>query len=126
MRDATFAKVMPLATDAVVAPRRGWIVAIARVTGLGLIFVALAALGYEGLVAVQSGAWRMIATGEVWYALDVGSLNLVQAVTQRYVHPWLWDPMIQTALTWPAWSLFGGPGIALLIALPSKETVDAD
>ena len=90
------------------------------------MFVALAALGYEFLVAAQGGAWRMIATGELWYALDVGSLNLVQAVVQRYVHPWLWDPVIQTALTWPAWSLFGAPGIALLVAFSKKETADAD
>ena len=36
-------------------------------------------------------------------AIDIGSLNLSQAVIQRYISPWLWDPAIQTVLTAPAW-----------------------
>ena len=34
----------------------------------------------------------MVAAGELWYALDRGSLNFAQAITQRYLHPALWDP----------------------------------
>lgn len=111
---------------AAISSARTRAVPVARAIGWALVLIALTAFGYEMLLAAQSGAWRMIATGELWYALDVGSLNLVQAVVQRYVHPWLWDPVIQTALTWPAWSLFGAPGIALLVALPKTETADVD
>ncbi|MEQ9642017.1 MAG: hypothetical protein RIM84_18485 [Alphaproteobacteria bacterium] len=50
--------------------------------------------------AFASGA---ASAGELWFRLDVESLNLVQAVTQRYLAPWLWDPAIVTLLQWPAW-----------------------
>lgn len=88
--------------------------AIVRGVGWLLILLALAALSYEIAVAFQSGGYRMIAAGELWYTLDRGSLNVVQAITQRYLHPVLWDPVIQSVLTWPAWVLFAVPGVALL------------
>ena len=40
--------------------------------------------------------------GEVWFALSADSLNLMQAVTQRYVSPELWDPTIIAVLKLPA------------------------
>ena len=85
------------------------------VIGWTLVILALAAFGYEVLLAATSGGYRMIAAGELWYQIDVGSLNLTQAVIQRYVHPWLWDPMLVSVLQWPLWSLLGGPGAALVI-----------
>jgi hypothetical protein len=94
---------------------------VGRTIGWGLIGLALAALGYEALAALQGGGWRMIAAGELWYALDRGSLNVAQAITQRYLHPALWDPIIQGLLTWPAWSLLGAPGVALVVALSGRS-----
>lgn len=55
------------------------------------------------------------SAGELWYRLDVASLNLVQAVTQRYVTPWLWDPVAVAVLQWPAWVVASIP--ALLAAV---------
>ncbi|HET6520965.1 MAG TPA: hypothetical protein VFG47_14265 [Geminicoccaceae bacterium] len=81
-----------------------------------LIALALAALGYELWLSTEAGAYRMVAAGELWYRLDSGSLNLSQAVIQRYVHPWVWEPAIVTLLRWPAWSLLGAPGVVLVLA----------
>ena len=53
----------------------------------GLTTLAAAALVGAAL-AQAAGAPRL---GEVWFALDPFSLNLVQAVIQRYVHPAIWD-----------------------------------
>ena len=97
---------------------------IGRTIGWGLIIIALAALGYEALLALESGSWRMIAAGELWYGLHRGSLNLAQAITQRYLHPALWDPIIQGLLSWPAWSLLGAPGVALVVALSGGRNSD--
>ena len=76
----------------------------------------MAALGYEIWLSVQAGAYRMVAAGELWYRLDPGSLNLSQAVIQRYVHPSVWEPGIVTLLRWPAWALLGAPGVVLVLA----------
>ena len=100
------------------------IITLGRVVGWALVCLALAAFGYEMLLAATSGTWRMIAAGELWYALDPGSLNVAQAITQRYLHPVLWDPILQSALTWPAWSLLGAPGVALVVALSGRRSRD--
>ena len=100
------------------------VIRLGRAVGGALVFLALAALGYEMLLAIVGGTWRMIAAGELWYALDRYSLNLAQAITQRYLHPALWDPILQSALTWPAWSLLGGPGVALVVALSGRRNRD--
>jgi hypothetical protein len=88
---------------------------IALAVGALLLALALAALGYELWAALEAGAYRTIAAGELWYRLDRGSLNLSQAVIQRYVHPWLWEPAIVTLLRWPAWALLGAPGAVLVL-----------
>jgi hypothetical protein len=94
---------------------------IAHIAGWLLILAALAALGNEVGLALERGAYQPVAAGEVWYRLDVTSLNLVQAITQRYLHPALWDPVIAGILQWPAWSLLGAPGAALIIAFPWRR-----
>ncbi|MCR9242245.1 MAG: hypothetical protein NXH87_12770 [Rhodobiaceae bacterium] len=65
---------------------------------------ALAALG-AGLYDLfgdpaRSGLFH--TGGEIWFSLSPDSLNLMQAVTQRYVSPELWDPTIVAVLKLPA------------------------
>lgn len=80
-----------------------------------LLALALMTFVYELLVALNSGSYRVIASGELWFRLHPTSLNLAQAVTQRYVHPGLWDPVIVGMLQWPAWSILGAPGAVLVL-----------
>lgn len=84
------------------------------VIGTVLLGVAVLMLGFELLLAWQTGSYRLLATGELWFRLDAGSLNLIQAVVQRYIHPVLWDPLLVSLLQWPAWPWLGGLGAALL------------
>ena len=111
----------PTAPDANPAARRPRAPRILIGLGLGLVILGLAALGHELLLAWHSGSYRMIAAGELWYALDRGSLNLAQAVTQRYLHPAIWDPLLVSVLQWPAWALPGAPGAALLVAFAPRR-----
>ena len=87
---------------------------ILRILGGLLLILALAALGWEALSAWQGGGWRMVPLGELWFKLDSKSLNASQAGVQRYVAPWLWEPVITTILLWPGWAVFGLPGALLL------------
>jgi hypothetical protein len=61
------------------------------------------------------GEYRIMALGEVWYRIDRASLNLVQAVVQRYVAPWLWEDVAQPLLLLPGWVVLGVPGLFLLL-----------
>ena len=92
----------------------------ARTLGWVLVILALAAFAYELHASIQAGGYRMIEAGALWFGLDVGSLNLAQAIVQRFIHPYLWDPVVAGMLQWPAWSLLGGPGVALVLAFPVR------
>ena len=86
---------------------------VCRIIGWVFLLAALAALGYEATQAISTGTWHMVALGELWFKLNVASLNAAQAGIQRYVAPWLWEPVITTVLLWPGWVVFGAPGILL-------------
>ncbi len=81
--------------------------------GILLLVLALLALIYEVVMAASTGGYRPIAAGELWFGLHPYSLNLSQAITQRYLVPALWDPVIVNILQWPAWSILGAPGAIL-------------
>ncbi|MEE8123761.1 MAG: hypothetical protein V3T93_06630 [Alphaproteobacteria bacterium] len=87
---------------------------VGRVLGWLLILVAVLAFGAEVDSLVTTGGYHVKAAGEWWFEIDRASLNLSQAVIQRYVHPFLWDPVIQTVLRTPAWAVAGVPGAALV------------
>ena len=90
---------------------------------LGGIFIAAAAIAflYEAVLAFQTGGWRIVPAGEIWFKLHNGSLNLVQAIVQRFLHPFLWDPLISGFLQWPLWASLGGTGFALTIIFGSRR-----
>ena len=88
-----------------------------RIIGWVLLAFVLVLIGHEALNALEGEGYRLIALGEIWFRLDqamgTASLNVSQAVIQRYVWAWLWEGIIQTILTAPAWLVFGLPGVAL-------------
>jgi hypothetical protein len=93
--------------------------------GWALVAIALIDFGYEMVLAATTGGWRIVPAGELWFKIDVGSLNLMQAVIQRYIWPTLWDPIIVTVLQWPPWSIFGAPGAVLVALFWKRRPADA-
>ena len=75
------------------------------------MLAALLVGSYEVMELLKTGTWRLTALGEVWFKLHTASLNGAQAGIQRYVAPWLWEPVITTILLWPGWLVFGVPGV---------------
>ena len=92
-----------------------------RVLGGLLCLVALVAAMADLSIWISSGSWRSAALGEHWFKVNPYTLNLVQAVVQRYISVWLWETVIQTVLLWPTWAFFGVPGLVLL-AVPRGKT----
>ncbi len=86
-----------------------------RALGWILLFASLAVLVGDGITALQTGAFRFVAAGELWYRLDAGSLNLLQSVIQRYISAWIWDNAFVPALLAPAFIILLVPGILLLL-----------
>jgi len=88
----------------------GWIIFLA---GVGVLVRDL-------LVWIDRGHWAPIALGQLWYELNRSSLNLVQAVIERYVHPFLWSPIIVDILLCWAFPVLMVLGV-LFLAVFSKR-----
>ena len=89
-----------------------------KIFGLVWLCLALMSFGAEAVRSLEASAWQPLALGYLWYTIDSGSLNLVQAVTQRYLFPVLWDPIAIEVLRWPAWIVFGG--LAAILAVIAR------
>ncbi len=87
---------------------------VGRVLGRILFALAFMALGAEIVRSLEAGVWTPVALGELWFRIDVDSLNLAQAGIQRNVHPALWDPVLVTVLQWPGWL---GPAVLASLLL---------
>lgn len=76
---------------------------------IGVIFAALALLaaGGELVSSLEAGSWQPLALGLLWYRIDPGSLNLLQAAIERHVSPTIWDPVLVTILQAPTWLVLG-------------------
>ena len=93
---------------------------IGRLIGWIFFLAGLAILAWHVFVWIETKQWAPIALGQLWYNLSPSSLNLVQAVVQRYIHPFLWDPIIVTVLLWWAFAVLMVLG-ALILALSGRR-----
>lgn len=82
----------------------GWLFLLA-----GGGFLAADAIGW-----MRTGTVSPTALGQIWFWLDRYSLNLVQAVIERYVAATLWQGVIGPALLQPGWVVFPLLGAACL------------
>jgi nitrate reductase gamma subunit len=79
-----------------------------------LILLALVLFGL-GVWLWLAGYDVTLATGQVWYELHASSLNLIQAVVQRYLHPAIWEVAAVPILLRAFWELVVGGFIVLLV-----------
>src|SRR5689334_194075 len=93
-----------------------WVAAvIGRLIGWIIFLAGLSVLVRDVLVWIDTKHWAPIALGQLWFDLDRSSLNLVQAVVQRYIHPFLWDPVIVTILLCWAFAVLMALGVLILV-----------
>ena len=87
---------------------------IGRLIGWTFFLAGLAVLVRDVLVWIDTKHWAPIALGQLWFDLHRSSLNLVHAVVQRYIHRFLWDPIIVTILLCWAFAVLMVLGVAIL------------
>lgn len=95
---------------------------------IGLIFcIAGAAVLVRDTVAwVHSKIWMPVAVGQLWYELDRSSLNLAQAVIQRYVSPFLWDRILVLFLLCWAFAVLMGLGAVILVLARKQRPTNSE
>lgn len=86
---------------------------LVRLVGFVLVLFGIA-LGVALVAVIVMGRGGDLL-GQVWFDTHLQSLNLSQAITQRYIHPALWDPGIVTLLGWPSWVALATVAIGALI-----------
>ena len=94
---------------------------VGRVIGWIVLLFGGAVLVRDVLVWIDTKHWAPIALGQLWYQLNRSSLNLVQAVIQRYIHPFLWDPIIVSALLCWAFAVLMVLGVLLLVGFRRRN-----
>jgi hypothetical protein len=94
-----------------------------RLLGWLFLLSGLAVLARDVMVGFETGVWDPIALGQLWYDIDRSSLNLVQAVVERYISPVLWDPVIVGLLYCWAFAVLLILGAILLSIFRRREGV---
>ena len=83
---------------------------------LGRIFLMIAfAVVALGVLVWLAGHDVTKSAGELWYVLEPGSLNLSQAIVQRYLHPSIWEELAVPLLQHPFWEALVLSFIVLLV-----------
>jgi predicted membrane protein len=93
---------------------------IRRLIGWIIFLAGLSVLVRDVLVWIDTKRWAPLALGQLWYDLNRSSLNLLQAVVQRYIHPFLWDPIIVSILLCWAFAVLMVVGL-LILALSNRR-----
>jgi len=97
-----------------------------RILGYLLALAGFGFLVVDGARSIAAGELALTPLGKTWYDLDPGSLNLIQAVVERYTWPALWDPVILTILQWPTFAIALVLGLVfVLIGRPRRRRAQA-
>jgi hypothetical protein len=95
---------------------------VGRWIGWLFLLSGLAVLVRDLIAWADSGRFAPIVLGQLWFDLAPASLNLAQAVIQRYIHPALWDPAIQRLLLLWAFPVLILIGFLLIAAFRPRES----
>ncbi|MDO9417838.1 hypothetical protein [Pararhizobium sp.] len=76
-----------------------------RLASFIVLVLAIFAGAIDSIQSVSASEPVLTATGAAWFAFSPSTLNMMQAVVQRYLHPAIWDPGIQWVLLQPAFAV---------------------
>ena len=80
---------------------------ILRILALFALAMALITAVLDITRSIADSALIMTPLGLDWFNLSPATLRMAQATVQDYLHPYLWDPVIQNILLAPSWFIFG-------------------
>ena len=85
-----------------------------RIVGGALLVAAMMLFGYDAIGWLTDGRFDPLSAGRLWYELHPTSLQTAEPAVARYIHPFLWHPIISSILVAPAFVVFGVPGAVAL------------
>lgn len=85
-----------------------------RVLGWVAMLIGAGFLAADAVLWLRTGTVAPTPLGQIWFWVDRFSLNLAQAVIERYVAAALWQSVIAPALLQPGWVVFPAIGAVCL------------
>ena len=92
-----------------------------RFVGFLILAGGFIALIYDGTKSIAGSTLVFTPLGQIWNNVHSSSLQLLQPAIERHVAQWLWDPVVLTVLTAPAWLVFGILGAILMLIGRKKK-----
>lgn len=77
-----------------------------RLLAMFALAIAVVMAVTDATRSIAASDWVLTPLGQSWYSVSPDTLNLAQAVTQRYLLPALWDPVMVFILNQPGWAVF--------------------
>jgi hypothetical protein len=97
---------------------------LARLVGLLLIAAGFVGLIIDGTRSIANSALSFTPLGEIAFRLFPKGFPLIEPAVTRYVHPWLWDPVLLNFFLLPASVVAFILGAVLLwLARPRPEPI---
>jgi hypothetical protein len=93
---------------------------ILRSLGLWILAGGFVFFVYDGTKSIAGDRLFFTKLSDVWNALNATSLALLRPAIEQHVAQWLWDPVILSVLTAPAWLVLAILG-AILMLLGRKK-----
>lgn len=95
---------------------------ILRLIGSWFLIAAMIALVYDGTKSMGNpNMWIITSFSDIWGKLHPSSFAAAQVGVEKWVHPFLWDPILINVMALPGWLLLGAIG-GLLFYLGRKRT----
>ena len=84
-----------------------------RILGIWLVLFALVALAVDATKSLASSTLMWTSFSDQWLALHPESFDAAPDFFETQLYSWLWDPVLITIFSAPAWTVLGGLGILL-------------
>ena len=91
-----------------------------RAFGMFLLCLTIAVGAKDLFQLYQTNDFTLTDLGSFWYSFHPNSLQLLEPAVTRYLSPFLWDPICITVLLYPATTVFGLPGLLLVLFTRDK------
>lgn len=86
---------------------------IIRILAWIVFCFAMAVMGAEALVFVESGRYHPLTLGAVWQNFHMLSYIRTEEMVRALLSPKLWDPLLVAVLNCPTWALLAGSAFVL-------------
>jgi len=86
-----------------------------RFIGLLCLAAAFILVIYDGTKSIAGNGLALTSVRALWELINAGSLQKLEPMVRPYAGGLLWDPVMVTLLSAPAWGMFGLFGIVFIL-----------